>query len=207
MSETTVAEGTLRTACAVGDVTMSGRQLVLNELRVGDTKPVTFTFTYATGTDKGTARAPQSGTTMMVYDPDRATAGEADSGSTTTLVCPELTGADDFWNGCPITITGGSPAVSYETRITDWVLGTTTLTFGAIPVAVAAGYTFSIGGYPLLVEAAATLATNTASVTVSPADVTGRPGDRIVVCKAVFTGSVTEHFVGKVTVKAANYVT
>ena len=65
------------------------------------------------------------------------------SGSTTTIVCSALTGANDFWNGAQVIGLSGKN-VSQTFLVTDWVLGTTTLTLNAAPFAWAANDKFRI---------------------------------------------------------------
>jgi hypothetical protein len=71
-------------------------------------------------------------------------AGEADSGTATTLVDAALIEADDVWNGNVIKFTNGANNGLFRT-ITDFVDGTNTLTFApAVPAAVGIGDTYDI---------------------------------------------------------------
>jgi hypothetical protein len=65
----------------------------------------------------------------------------AAGGNTTTTVCTTLTGANDFWNNYYIKYLTGDNA-GLKRLISDWVLGTTTLTHAAFPNTCDAGDTF-----------------------------------------------------------------
>ncbi len=66
-------------------------------------------------------------------------------GSTTTIVASALTGADDYWNGWSvIALTGTAGNIGEVQTVTDWVLGTTTLTTTAFTSPTASSDTFTL---------------------------------------------------------------
>jgi hypothetical protein len=63
--------------------------------------------------------------------------------TTTTIICDDLGEANDFWNEAQVVFTSGElTGMSFE--VSDWVLGTTTLTVGTMPHAPAEDDTFDI---------------------------------------------------------------
>jgi hypothetical protein len=165
---------------------MSARTLELEDLHVGDEKTITIATNIASGDSAGSPKNPTAASTFLCYDPARETNGQAESGSSTTLVDSERTEADDFWKGMTIVVTDASDGREYRTEVTAFAQASHTLTFNALPVAVDAGDPYRIEGYPLLPESAASVSENEASVQLTPADATGRPGRRILVYRADF---------------------
>jgi hypothetical protein len=64
-------------------------------------------------------------------------------GSTTTIVCDELTEADDFWNNAQVMFTSGK-LTGQGFAVSDFVASTDTLTVATMPIAPATGDTFNI---------------------------------------------------------------
>lgn len=183
---------------------MVGRRVLeLDDLRVGDEKTVTIGTTIESGDNAGDPKSPGSGSTFLCFDPDRETTATADSGSTTTLVDSDRSEADDFWNGMTLVVTDASDGQEYETEVTDFDQATGAFTFYAIPAAVTAGDRYRLEGYPLLTETAATISDNEASVQLTPSNVTGTPGRRVLVYHADF-GTDAQEVVCRFRVLASN---
>lgn len=66
-----------------------------------------------------------------------------DSATATTIVCDQLTEANDFWNGAQITFVSGK-MISQTFPVTDWVQGTNTLTVTGLQFTPAANDEFRI---------------------------------------------------------------
>ena len=144
--------------------------IVFPNLMVGERRTLTVSTTLkSSGADKN-----PSGATALVYDHNVPVTGTVDSGSATSIVDAALAGADDKWNGLPITVTDITTGDSEQAEITDWDLGTTTLTITPVGFTIAAGDTYEIAGTPVLVQAVATVSGNDTSFVVAPADVTAR---------------------------------
>lgn len=85
---------------------------------------------------------------LMWFRQDGNTAAQkqgllVDSATTTTIVCDELTEADDFWNNAQVIFTSGK-LTGQGFAVSDFVAATDTLTVATMPVAPAASDTFNI---------------------------------------------------------------
>jgi len=169
--------------------------LNLPDLRVGDVKTIKIATSIASGDDAGQPLDPEDGSTFLCFDPDRQTSGTADSGSSTTLVDADRLEEDDLWLGMTLVVTDASDAREYRSEVTGFEQETNTLTFYALPIAVAEGDAYRIEGHPLLPQTAATVAGNEASIQLTPDDATGSPGRRVLVYRADF-GTDSEEAVG-----------
>lgn len=165
--------------------------LKLPDLRVGDVKTITIATSIVSGDNAGEPRDPQPGSTFLCFDPDRETTGLADSGSATSLVDADRTEPDDFWIGMTLVVTDATDDRDYRTEVTDFDHASHSFTFYPLPIVVAAGDRYRIEGYPLLPQTCAAIFGNQASVQLTPSDVTGTPGRRVLVYRANF-GSDSE---------------
>ncbi len=165
---------------------MARETLILEDLHVGDEKTIVLATNVASGDNAGDPKNVEAGTTFLCYDPDRQTSGTADSGSTTTLVDADRTEADDFWVGLPIVVVDATDNREYRTEVADFVSATHTLTFYALPLAVAEGDGYRLEGYPVLPQTAATLSENEGSIQLTPSNALGTPGRRVLVYHADF---------------------
>ena len=173
----------------IDGVQVPGSYARISDLAVGESRDLTITTYDADG-----VAATQSAATVHVYDPAIATKGDVTSGSTTTIVTADLSEADDYWNGMPLTVTHAD-GTQEHTVITDWVQSTTTLTFNAIRTAAASGATFEVGAIPVLVEAAISPSVNSGVVTVNATDALSRSGYRLLVYSATVASRVYKLFV------------
>jgi len=146
-----------------------------------------ITLTCAVARDDTGADWTVSSATRLVYDPEETTEGVVDSGTASTIVDAARIEADDLWNGIPLAIEDITDGNVYQTEVEDFVASTDTLTFGNLPVkdgvalAVAAGDKYTLGGYPVLAQAAATVSGNDMSFQATPTNgVTERP--RTLIC-------------------------
>lgn len=157
----------------------------IEDRQLGDKRPITI---YST-TD-GTAEDP-TGANIAGYDSKKHTPGTATSDGAadgTTIVASALTGANDKWNGIRIRVHCAASGESYVTRITDWVLSTTTLTILALPEQVMEDDIFEILGDPIMEFAAADTVTGNAVTTNTTEAMHTYAGERIVAVE--FTYSV-----------------
>ena len=121
--------------------------------------------------------------TCFVYERDRHTTGTADSGSATTLVDDALTQAASFWVGQTLLVTDATDGTEVPTEVTAFDATTDKLTFGELPFIVAAGDTYELLGYPIIPEAAGSVAANVATLCQLTAanGATARPRDLVIV--------------------------
>lgn len=204
MSDTTLQDATLYSLVQYEDRTMANRQMEGSSLRVGDAKTVSLAFLYASGANKGLARAVASAK-VLVIDTNRPVSGTADSGSTTTIVATDLEQADDFWVGCPIIISIGENV--YQTVVTGWDVDTHTLTFPELPEAVTGTSGYTLQGLVLIPQDDVTPTSNTVSLAISVADATASPGVLNFLWEVTFDDNDdVESYVVKVRVYANAYV-
>ena len=137
--------------------------------------------------DTGAAWNPSSAT-VLIYDPEETTEGTADSGTANTLVDATRTETADLWNGVPLAIEDETDGQVYQTEVEDYAVDTHTLTFGNLPIAegvpltVAAGDSYTLGGYPVVARTAASITDNVICYQVTPTNgVTERPRTLILV--------------------------
>jgi len=176
-------------------------QLILDDLYIGDRKTIVIQTTVASGDRAGEPKDPLSAT-FLCYDPDRGPSGTADSGTPTTLLDADRTEPDEFWKGLPITIITAADGREYQSAVVGFEAASHTLTFYALPAAVAAGDQYRLGGYPLVPETIAAPWDNEASVELTPTDALGTVGRRVLVYRADF-GSDAEEAVGAFNVLGA----
>jgi len=145
------------------------------------------TLTCAVTRDDTGADWNPSSATRVVYDPEETTEGVVDTGTASTIVDAARTEADDLWNGIPLAIEDITDGAVYQTEVEDFVASTDTMTFGNLPVkegvalTAAVGDKYTLGGYPVLTKAAATVSGNDMSFQATPANgVTERP--RTLIC-------------------------
>jgi len=147
-------------------------------LRVGD--EVTLRMECARS-DTGAAWNPVTAS-VLVFDPDRQTSGTADGGTASALTDDARTESDGFWRGLSLVVEDATTGQEYRTEVTAFAADTDTLTFGLLPYVVAAGDRYTIEGYPLVPQTAATMAGNVISYQVTPENgVTARPGRRVII--------------------------
>jgi hypothetical protein len=168
------------------------KTLVLPDLHVGDAKTIRIATSIASGDDAGEPKNPGANSTFLCFDPDRGTAGEADSGSDSTLVDDDRDEDDDFWLGMTLVVTDASDDREYRTEVTDFDRAAHVLTFYPLPIAVAEGDGYRLEGYPLLPQTLAAVSGNEASIQLTPADATGTPGRRVLVYRADFGADCEE---------------
>lgn len=192
---------------------MSSKQVSLRSFRCGDTREVEVVTSYGSGASQGDPR-PMDAYSFLVYDSTAPVEGTATAtGTTTTLISTALTQADNYWAGVPLIVTVAG--VSYLTEVTASDQSSTNLTFYAIPVAVAAGATYTLLGTPLAARTRTVLETEgetpvpapSASVTFTLDDTAlGRPGTKVLVFRPEFSDGESEELVAQVVVYAGTFI-
>lgn len=178
----------------------------------GDLEPLTIVATYDGGDNDGEAIAVSSATAVII-DPDRDEDGElltkstvsatADAaGTRTSFVSTDIAGlGDDFLNGVPCRVkkSDGRLAITY---ITDYVSTSGSLTLEGLPWAVASGDSLTVMGYPVQVQAAASVGgTGSNEVTCNAgASAFDYVGKRVVIFYVTFSSSWKEVVRGLITV-------
>jgi len=126
-----------------------------NPVLVGHSGPLALTETYASGANKGEAVATESALAVVI-DPERQLTATADAdGDEVTFVSETLADlptsqpADDFLNGCPVSVTSAATGKTAEAYVIGYEYATGTLTLSGLPWSVAEGDTLTVLGYPL----------------------------------------------------------
>ena len=127
--------------------------------------------------------------TCFVYERDRHTTGTADAGTgehvtdASHIVDSALTQAASFWVGQTLLVTDATDGTEVPTEVTAFDATTDKLTFGELPFVVAVGDTYELLGYPIIPEAAGSVAANVATLCQLTAanGATARPRDLVIV--------------------------
>ena len=170
-------------------------------LTVGDTVTVKLDGYYDLGDTRGTI-ATCSSVMVHGYDPDRPIDGAADTAGATTLTDTSVLNAfsDNQLIGLPVEITDSDGTV-YHSEVTDNDQSDSQITFNALEITPAAGDTFRIIGYPLLTQTTGTASTNRVSHQITSSNMTGTPGNRVLVFRVTREDTDIDEAIGEFEVR------